>query len=407
MIVRSRCFLCASALALCLAFVGPVHALTEKEALELLRASPYSRQLRAEAEVARVDAERLRTFPNPAVSTTLEGAGRTDFFMFEQAIPMNGRRSLLYEAAASGARAALSSADHRLRQVEADLRRSFYRLVYLQVRTQLAREHIAGSGELLRILRDREAEGEGSKFDRLQGEREIVEQETDLARVQVMMGEARAELARYLGDAVTPEGLAADGTLAPGFDMPPLREALSAGLGARGDYRVEAERLEQLRLEGQAAQRLRIPNPVVAGGVKRAEVAGQFVTGPVVSVSVDLPVFRKGRVERAVAAAKTIRTQERRSALERQILADVRSAHETLRLHRKIALDYRSQSEQRVQELARIAEVAYEEGELGILDLLETRRVAHKARLQQLELDAAAKLAEVEFDRSVAKELLP
>ncbi len=407
MIVRLRCFLCASALVLSWASVASADALTERAALELLRASPYSRQLRAEAEIARVGAERQKTYPNPAVSATLEGAGRTDFLMFEQAIPMNGRRSLLYEAAASRARAAVSSADHTLRQVEAALRLSFYRLVYLQVRGQMAREHIAELEELLRILREREAAGEGSKFDRLQGEREIVEHETDLARIQVMMGEARSELARYLGDAVSPEGLEADGTLSPGFDLPPLREALAAGLGARGDYRVEAERLEQLRLEGEAAQRLRIPNPIVSGGIKRADVGGQFVTGPVVGVSVDLPIFRKGRVERAVAAAKTIRTQERQSALERQILAEVRSSHETLRLNRQMARDYRAQSEQRVQELAAIAEVAYREGELGILDLLETRRVAHRARLQQLELDAAAKLAEVEFDRSVAKELLP
>ena len=407
MIVRSRCFPHVCAWALCLALAGSAQALTEREALELLRASPYSRQLRAEAEVARVGAERHKTYPNPAVSATLEGAGRTDFLMLEQAIPMNGRRSLLYEAAESGARAAVSSADHALRQVEAALRRSFYRLVYLQIRGQMAREHIAELEELLRILREREAAGEGSKFDRLQGEREIVEHETDLAQIEVMMGEARAELARYLGDAVSPAGLVADGTLSPGFDLPPLRDAVAAGLGARGDYRVEAERLEQLRLEDEAAKRLRIPNPIVSGGMKRAEVAGQFVTGPVVGVSVDLPIFRKGRVERAVAAAETIRTQERRSALQRQILAEVRSSHDALRLHRQMARDYRSQSEQRVQELAEIAEVAYREGELGILDLLETRRVAHRARLQQLELDATAKLAEVEFDRSVAKELLP
>lgn len=407
MIAGSRRFPHVCSLALCLALDVSAQALTEREALELLRASPYSRQLSAEAEIARVGAERQKTYPNPAVSATLEGAGRTDFLMFEQALAVNGRRSLLYEAAESGARAALSSADHTLRQVEAALRRSFYRLVYLQIRGQTAREHIAESEELLRILREREAAGEGSKFDRLQGEREVVEQETDLAQIEVMMGEARAEVARYLGDAVSPEGLAADGTLAPGFDLPPLPEAVAAGLRARGDYRVEAERLEQLRLEGEAAQRLRIPNPVVSGGVKRAEVAGQFVTGPVLGVSVALPVFRKGRVERAVAAAKTIRTQERRNALERQILAEVRSSHETLRLRRQMARDYRSQSEQRVQELAGIAQVAYREGELGILDLLETRRVAHRAQLQQLELDAAAKLAEVEFDRSVAKELLP
>ena len=221
------------------------------------------------------------------------------------------------------------------------------------------------------------------------------------------MGEARAELARYLGDAVSPAGLEVSGSLAPAFELPPLREALADGLGNRSDYQVEAERLEQLRLEGEAASRLRIPNPVISGGLKRAEVGGQVVTGPVIGVSVDLPLFRKGRVERDVVTAKTVRARERRNDIENQILADVRSTHETLRLRRLISRNYRSQSQERVQELEQIADVAYEEGELGISELLETRRIASHARLQQLELEAAAKLAEVEFDRSVARELLP
>ena len=407
MLPRSRRYLWIPALAACLASAGSSQGLTEKEALQLLRSSPYSRQLRAEAEIVRAGAQRQKIHPNPAVSATLEGAGRTDFLVLEQALAVNGRRSLLFAAAASEARAADSSADHVLRQVEAALRRSFYRLVYLQALRQLEQAHAVGMEELVRILREREAAGEGSKFDRLQGEREVVEQETELAQVEVMMGEARAHLARYFGDAVDPDGLTADGSLAPGFELPALRDALAAGLAARSDYRVEAERLEQLRLEGEAAHRLRIPNPVISGGLKRADVGGQTVTGPVIGVSVDLPLFRKGRVEREVAAAKTIRARERRSALERQILAEVRSSHETLRLRREIARDYRSRAEPQVQELAEIAEVAYTEGELGILDLLETHRVAHQTRLQQLELDTAAKLAEVEFDRSVAKELLP
>lgn len=407
MIARTRRSLSVPALALCLASGGLCQGMTEKEALQLLRDSPYSRQLRAGAEVVRVGAERLRTHPNPAVSTTLEGAGRTDFLMVEQSLSVNGRRSLLYEAAASEARAASAGADHILRQVESELRQSFYRLVHLQFSRQVVRAHITNLDELLRILREREAAGDGSKFDRLQGERELVDQETKLAQIEVMMGEARAELVRYLGDTVSPTGLEVTGSLAPGFELPSLGDALAAGLGKRSDYRVEAERLEQLRLEGQAADRLRIPNPVISGGLKRSEVGGQFVTGPVLGVSVDLPLFRKGRVEREVAEAKTVRAQERRNFLESQILTEVRSSHETLRLRRKIAQDYRSQSGRRVQELEDIAEVAYEEGELDILDLLETRRVAHRARLQQLELEVAAKLAEVEFDRSVAKELLP
>ena len=77
------------------------------------------------------------------------------------------------------------------------------------------------------------------------------------------------------------------------------------------------------------------------------------------------------------------------------------------RLRREIADAYRQQSQNRAEELRGIADVGYREGELGILELLDSYRVEQQARLRLLELQAAAKLAEVELDRALGKEVLP
>lgn len=390
-----------------LATCAAAQELTEKQALQLFRESPYHQELRAGVAVVRAEARRHSFHPNPSLSATFEGAGRTDFFLFEQMLAVNGRRSLLRRAGDSAVRVEETRAEHALRQIEARLRTAFYKLAYAQTRKEVIQASIGELEDLVRILREREKAGEGSKFDTLRAEREIVELETESAETDTTIAEARTQLAGFLGAGVNPGAVVANGSLEPGYALPALAEALAEGLSARSDYQVEAERLEQWRLQAEAADRLRIPNPIVSGGLKRAEIGERYVNGPVLSVSVDLPLFKKGQVEKGLAEAEADRTHARRRILESQILADVRAAHDSLRLRRLIAHDYRVQAGGRAQELLKIATVAYQEGEQGILELLNTYRVAQQTVLRQLELLAAAKLAEVDFDRSVAKELLP
>jgi outer membrane protein TolC len=71
---------------------------------------------------------------------------------------------------------------------------------------------------------------------------------------------------------------------------------IQRALAAREDYRAEQRRLEQFRLEQQAAERLRIPEPVVTAGLKRADVGqNRIANGAAVSVSVPLPLFNRGQ----------------------------------------------------------------------------------------------------------------
>ena len=57
--------------------------------------------------------------------------------------------------------------------------------------------------------------------------------------------------------------------------------------------------------------------------------------------------------------------------------------------------------------LAEIGRVGYEEGELSILELLDAERQALDARLQVLELAAAARRAAIELERAIGQEFRP
>lgn len=381
--------------------------LTETEALRLLREGPYHRELQARVEIARARSRQGTFYPNPSVSTTFESAGRTDFYMFEQPLALNGRLRLLSQAGESLVAAADSLAEHELRGIEAQVRRAFHRLAHAQRREHRIRAGIVDLRELHRILEERESAGEGSRFDRLRAEREIVERETELAGAEAAIAEAQASLASYLGAGVDSDRLVANGTLLPAYPLPALADAVADGLAARSDYRVEADRIREHEFRAAAAGRRRIPNPVVSGGLKRAEIGDRTASGPVLAVSIGLPVFDKGRSDRQLAEAEAARARASREILETRIRAEVRSAHAALRIRRRIAGEYGSGSGSRAAEIRRIAEIAYREGEVGILELLDAYRVAQVAELRLLELRADAKLAEVDFDWALARKLIP
>ncbi len=298
MFARARVCVRLSLFLSCLAAGATAQQLTERRALELLRESPHYRELKARVEVTRAETRRGTLYPNPSANASFEGAGRTDFYLIEQPLALNGRLGLLRKAGASAVAAAKAEAHYELHQLEARLRSAFHQLAYAQERRATIRDSIEEFKQLVRILREREKEGEGSKFDRLRAEREVVERETEASDTEALIAEYRAGLARFLGERFNPKGLIVRDTLAPAYPLPDLGDALASALEARSDYRVEKERLERLRLETAAADRLRIPNPVVSGGFKRAAIGDRTANGPVLSVSIDLPLFNKGQVDK-------------------------------------------------------------------------------------------------------------
>jgi outer membrane protein TolC len=54
-----------------------------------------------------------------------------------------------------------------------------------------------------------------------------------------------------------------------------------------------------------------------------------------------------------------------------------------------------------------IAEVAYREGEVGILELLDAVRTSSRARLRSIEIRLEARLAQIALERAVGDVLWP
>lgn len=384
--------------------------LIEAEALRRFeRENTYARAFAARVRAVRGETRGWSLPPNPAVTYTREDAagGQDNFLLVQQSVPLSGRLGLLRRAGRSTVGAAEAELAYELLQLRSDFRTAFFALLLAQERGALFEAWVPQLRETVRILREREREGEGSAFDRLRAERELANGEANLASARIIQAQARGKLASFFAPGTDPASLVVQGDFVAGTALPVLEELLTRSLTVRGDYLASQRQLERFGYEQRAAERLRIPEPILSAGLKRTSILGRADIGYTFSVTVPIPLFIRGQADEARARAAVEQTESVIAARRQQIETEVKTAYETLRLRRRMAQEYARELGDKGAELSRIARLAYEEGEQGILELLDAYRVALFSRLQALELAGSAKLAELELNRAVGEEVLP
>src|SRR5688500_9086402 len=180
------------------AFGGAVMAQerTEQDIVEaIVRDGPRARAIRAASDVVTFAQAARRVFPNPAASYSREGAGFTEFIQVEQPLPAFGLRSALERAGVAAREAAEAERDAQLWQLRTDAHDAIARLRAAAQRLESARSLVGLVEGLITVLTTREREGEGSRFDRLRAEQELVDAQQAIIAATVIHAEARSALA--------------------------------------------------------------------------------------------------------------------------------------------------------------------------------------------------------------------
>ena len=256
--------------------------LTEAQALARMRAEhPQLRALRLGVRELEADARERRLLANPTVSYTREDAGNAtdDFLLVSQELPVRGRIGLFDEAAGQAVTAAEARADASVLAVETRLRMAFTALLLAQERTRVLQSGLSELRRLADVLRTREREGEGSRFDRLRAEREVADIETDLEAAEIERLGAQARLAAFFTPGTDPSDLRAAGALLDDPVRSDPATLVELALAGRPDYRALELSAAQWRTEQRAAERLRYPGAAVNAGLKRTGAAGARESG--------------------------------------------------------------------------------------------------------------------------------
>jgi outer membrane protein, heavy metal efflux system len=375
-------------------------ALTEADALARLSAdSPRVRAIRGAIDVARADVLAAGRFPNPRVMLDREAvAGTTEYLTrVGQALPISGYRGLQVRAASALVDAAANRADDEIRRVRADLRLGFAQLVAAQNRElelAAARDRLQG---VAGVLAKREAAGDAAGFDRLRAERELLDLEADRAAAATERARAQAALAGFFSGPVDPVTLIAAAD-APARATVPTTEALvERAESIRGDLLALRREIESAQFAARAADRRWIPEPDVIAGTKSSSF-GTGDIGSIVGVQTTIALFDRGRPERALAQARASQGEARIAALRSALRAEIAGWRAAVIERRDTAERYRAGALSSVDQIERIAQVSYEAGERGILELLDAYRTTSTARIRQTALDAAVREAEIELE---------
>lgn len=392
---------CAGALLLPAGAGAQSLSLTEAQAIARLSdESPRVQAARASVEVARADALAAARLPNPRVTVNREAVSgiAENYFMVSQTLPVTGRRRLEMRAASSRVEAASSRVDGEVRRLRADLRLAFTDLWAAQQRERELVRNRDRLRELADVLARREAGGESAGFDRLRAEREVLDVESDRAGAASDRARAQGVLTSFFPAALpATDSVEAVGTTPNAATLPSVEELMARAETVRGDLLALTHERQVASLMTQVADRRRLPEPEVVAGAKTSN-AGTGEAGSIVSVHVSVPLFDRGRAERAATQARAAQVDAQIGALRLIMQTEIRAWRAAVIERRAIAARYRTALGTGTDDIERIAQISYDSGEGGILELLDAHRTASSARVRQVALDAAVREAEIELE---------
>jgi outer membrane protein, heavy metal efflux system len=380
---------------------------TEQQIVEIaLRDGPRARAIRAGADVARAEQRARTVLPNPTLAYSREGAGFTEFLQVEQTLPLLwGARAALLRAGVAATAAADADRDARLWNLRADVRRSIAELAAARDTAARADTAVRELDALVDRLRIREREGEGSRYDRLRAERELVEARRIVGDAGIRVAEARAALAAML----PPDQPIAMVTPSPqeAREIPSREILLARAREARPEIVALRHSSEHFGHEALAARRARLPQPTIIAGAKRADVETGRENGSAVGLNFTIPLFDTGTREAMRWQAERTRADAEAAALVQQLDTDVTRALDVLTIRRRAAFEYERGTQPDTDALEQIARTAYDEGELSLLELIDAHRADWNVRSQAIALRLHVKLAEIELERAVGAAIWP
>ncbi len=359
-----------------------VGRVTLEEALSLFAQHNLELRIaRADAREAVGLARQSAAYPNPTVSVTHEtlggGADYSEMYFnvsqtFEWPWLAAARRTAAQRMGdALGARVAADSVG-----LVFEVKRAFIEAAAAERTRDALEEATALVRRAEGQATARAADGDLSEYELRRLRVERARYEIDLATATIALRATR----RTLTSLILPDGAR---ELAP-FELPDveplgfaLEQVLSAARVKRPELAAAANWTAAAKGARGAARAERLPVPTLTAGYKDQS---DGLTGAFLGVALSLPLFDRNGAAVAARDAAVRSAEARQLLVARQVHNDVRRAHDAYVAARERANLVRTDLVGDTDALLRIARVAYEEGEMTLVELfdaVDAFRVAH------------------------------
>lgn len=327
------------------------------------------------AEIAKADAEIIsaKIIPNPSMSYAVESLKNDvreteETYSVSQNIDISGKRSIGIDAAKKSREARLYFLEQEIAGVILQLKHTYYKILFLRENEQLLTSLLAMFEEVKNKTEERFKVGDVSEAELMKVSSEKQNIRRNLEALRMEMRAEKKKLSLLLNLKENDLELIEEFVYKP--LMPDLKAAPETVLGQRSDIRGQGMLVETATASLLFARRETLPTFDIEAGYKRR--TGGF-KGFVFGVTIPLPIFdrNQGGIEHAKG-----NLEKERITLE---LMKKNALYEVAMLQEKIdslshMLSDTSQQLNTVRQLTKIARIAYEEGEISLLELLEAVR---------------------------------
>jgi cobalt-zinc-cadmium efflux system outer membrane protein len=263
----------------------------------------------------------------------------------------------------------LQSQACRIMEVVFDIKVRFYSFLLLQEKERLLEKIIESVREMEHLVRKRAELGEVKHLDMIKLRVEVLKAENEHAALRAEMEQGRENLNILLGNALAP-----DFKVSGKLEFQPVSldtEALiDRALAGHPLVRARVERLEQWRSNVLFIKGQRFPEFALTG-FTHSELDG-INRGVGIGLVIPLWNFKSNELAEAVSLSRM--SEQELSATRLELARDIRACTRRVRLADKTLTVFTTALLRQVEESLKIAEVSYREGEISLLDFLDSQR---------------------------------
>jgi cobalt-zinc-cadmium efflux system outer membrane protein len=371
---------------------APERALGYAEARDLLKARNRDLLLaRRGVEAAQADTLSARARPNPNLTMSAlaihpklgvgpggdPGSQVDAIVQLSQLFERGSKRELRGDAARFGLDAARSDAAETLRQTTVVLAGAYYDLLLAQERVQITQDNAALLAKTVAAVELRLKAGDVAPSDVARIRVDQLRAENDRRAAATDRERAQLNLAYVIGLDSEARALKATDPWPAAADSSPVDVA--AVVDGRADVRAAALRMQAAGKARDLARALRSRDVTLAAQYER--FPGQ-TTNNTVGFGVSVPLFLNYNYEGEIRRAE-VNLQSATDALDRTralAAAEINRAWSDLASARDRVRRYDGGLLKEAQRAADAAEFAYRNGALGVIDLLDARRILAATR---------------------------
>ncbi len=390
------------------------------EALRLFSENNIELKLaRSRAAEAEGLARQARAWPNPVADLAREPLSRGDEDYAETDLHLSQRFEV---SGARGARGEAADWSQVVAEelVRADSARLAFAVKRAFVEAEMTEDHLAVTEQAVEVFREgernaaiREAEGDISFYDLQRLRIERMRYENLVAEAGLAVSAARRTLALLIlkdsgglsldtGDALDAERLEISAierpeTLDPSPTPDVDPETFQLAVSRRPEVAAAEAEVLAAQADDRVARAMRIPDITATGGYKRQS---DGFSGAFVGLSVPIPLFdrRSGQIE--ATGVRVRGAEERRVLMRRRIAADLRN---TIASYRSLR-DRRAYLEDNTlvgsPDILEIAQIAYEAGEMTLVELLDAAEALRDARMAEARFSADLRISYYDLERA-------